>query len=209
MRSKRSKASFHRKLNTLEERKRFLIVCEGTKTEPNYFKAFPTNTEVVSVEVEGTGYNTVSLVDRALRSSGNGGYDEVWCVFDKDSFSPELVNRAIELANSNDIKVAFSNEAFELWYLMHFHYYDSAITRQDYIDKLTNLLGTPYRKNSPDMYDILEGRMEDAIRRSQRLLESYRPRRPAYDNPSTTVHLLVEKLRRFGRQSVSCNLPGV
>jgi hypothetical protein len=41
-------------------------------------------------------------------------YHEVWCVFDKDSFLPQDFNGAIQLAKSNRIRVAYSNEAFEL-----------------------------------------------------------------------------------------------
>ena len=40
----------------------FLIVCEGEKTEPNYFKAF--RVKSAQVVVEGTGCNTISLVDK-------------------------------------------------------------------------------------------------------------------------------------------------
>lgn len=39
----------------------FLIVCEGTRTEPNYFKAFRVRS--ATVEVKGSGYNTRSLVE--------------------------------------------------------------------------------------------------------------------------------------------------
>jgi hypothetical protein len=43
--------------------RRILIVCEGEKTEPNYFKGFQTNPEVYdSIDIHGTGYNTVSLI---------------------------------------------------------------------------------------------------------------------------------------------------
>jgi hypothetical protein len=44
--------------------RRFLIVCEGEKTEPNYFRTFPENPEVYdAIDIYGTGYNTVSLVN--------------------------------------------------------------------------------------------------------------------------------------------------
>jgi hypothetical protein len=38
-----------------------------------------------------------------------------------------------------------------------------------------------------------------AIKNSKRLLEQYNPPQPAIDNPSTTVHLLVEELNKFVR----------
>ena len=49
---------------------KILIVCEGKKTKPNYFKAFPTyrkGTFVYNVEVEGgMGCNTLNVVDKAI-----------------------------------------------------------------------------------------------------------------------------------------------
>src|SRR5712691_5351267 len=83
---------------------------------------------------------------------------------------------------------------FELWYLLHFHYYDAAMSRADYGNMLNNLLGMQYRKNRDDMYDLLRSRQVDAMRNAKRLLEQYNPSNPALDNPSTTVHLLVEEL---------------
>lgn len=49
-------------------RKRFLIVCEGSKTEPNYFESVKRllvkNT--VEIKIEGVGKNTLSLLEHAL-----------------------------------------------------------------------------------------------------------------------------------------------
>ena len=49
--------------------RRFLIVCEGEKTEPNYFKKFPENPEVYDkIDIHGIGYNTISLIKEAIRN---------------------------------------------------------------------------------------------------------------------------------------------
>ena len=53
-----------RNINTLEKRERFLIVCEGKKTEPNYFRSFKVST--ANIKVGGEGANTLSLVNVAL-----------------------------------------------------------------------------------------------------------------------------------------------
>jgi hypothetical protein len=47
------------------------------------------------------------------------------------------------------------------------------------------------------MYDELAPYQQIAIRNARRLLEEYQARNPACDNPSTTVHRLVEQLLRF------------
>jgi hypothetical protein len=185
-----------RRINRFETRQRFLIVCEGEKTEPNYFKQFPLPPDSV-VDVRGIGANTLSLVREALELRREAKYDQVWCVFDHDSFPAQNFNAALELAEVNGIQVAYSNEAFELWYVLHFDYLNAGITRRDYITRLSKLLGRRYRKNSEAMYDEIVTRQKDAIRNAQRLLAQYTPPRPERDNPSTTVHLLVEQLNRL------------
>jgi hypothetical protein len=174
---------------------RFLIVCEGAKTEPNYFRAFRVPKEVVTVL--GLGSNTVRLVEQAITRASQGEWDQVWCVFDRDSFPSRNFNEALELAARHNIQVAYSNQAFELWYLLHFHYCDAAIARAEYCAKLTALLGRPYEKNSEAMYEDLEEKQADAIRNAARLLNQYSPCRLESDNPSTTVHRLVQALNRF------------
>lgn len=200
--SARSHNYYNRPVETQTQRKWFLIVCEGKKTEPNYFKSFPVNKKVINLDIQGDGLNTISLVEKTIELKEEGKYnadnnDEVWCVFDRDSFPPQNFNAAISRAESNDIKVAYSNEAFELWYLLHFHYYDTAISRKDYQSMLTKLLEHKYEKNSKIIYDEIKDKQENAIKHAKRLLQAYNLPNPEQDNPSTTVHLLVEELNKF------------
>ena len=185
-----------------------MIVCEGERTEPNYFRAFRLQSDVKTVVI-GKGYNTISLVDEAIKlrekdKKEQEPYQQVWCVFDRDSFSPQNFNEAIRLAKNKGIKVAYSNEAFEIWYLLHFHYHDAATSRARYKSMLTQRLKQltenskfKYEKNDPDMYDLLEHLQPDAIRNAERLLNVYTPHNPAMDNPCTTVHHLVKALNEF------------
>lgn len=179
----------------------FLIVCEGKETEPNYFECFKEKVRVsAKVKVEGLGDNTLSLVKRACKLRQQEDYTDVWVVFDHDSFPAKDFNEAITLAGRRGIQVAYSNEAFELWYLLHFHYHDSATSRDLYKQMLTERLGFPYQKNDPRMYKTLESRQHNAIRNAQTLLDSYDPDpNPEKDNPCTTVHLLVQELNRYER----------
>lgn len=177
-----------------------LIVCEGEKTEPNYFRSFKLSSAVV--RVEGYGANTKSLVKKAVDIRKRARiddeiFDQVWCVFDKDSFSLQNFNAAFDLAKRNNIRIAYSNEAFELWYLLHFNYYDSAISRDAYKKKLSKLLNHPYKKNSRSMYKELLCKQEAALTNAPRLIKTYNPVDPGRDNPSTTVHKLVEELNKY------------
>ena len=103
-------------------------------------------------------------------------------------------NSAINLASNNGINVAYSNDAFEVWYLLHFNYYNTPISRKYYQNMLTKLLGHKYEKNSQKIYEELKDKQQDAIKHAKRLLQEYDRPNPETDNPSTTVHLLVEEL---------------
>ena len=189
-----------RRVDEMPIRQRFLIVCEGGKTEPNYFRKF--RVPQLVVQVEGLGMNTIGLVQRALELREQDEYDQVWCVFDKDNFPDKNFNAAIALASNNGVKVAYSNQSFELWYVLHFHYMDNAIPRTDYMQKLSKELNHDYEKNSETIYDELRPRQDTAIKNAERLLDQYNPVRPSRDDPSTTVHKLVQQLlvhsRPFG-----------
>ena len=93
--------------------------------------------------------------------------------------------------------MAYSNEAFELWYILHFEFVNTVIPRKDYEKKLTKLLGYQYHKNSDSIYDDLIDKKNNAIKNAANLLKLYNPQNPARDNPSTTVHLLVQELNKF------------
>jgi len=187
----------------VRNRKRFFIVCEGEKTEPNYFKKFSVNVDITLIK--GRGKDTKSLVEEAIELKNGLESDErdrVWCVFDRDRndqnpHDAQNFNAAITLAQTNGIKVAYSNDAFELWYLLHFNFYNTGISRQRYQNMLTNLLGHEYKKNSGTIYEELKDKQQDAIKHAKLLLQKYDRPNPETDNPSTTVHLLVEELNSF------------
>ncbi len=186
-----------RKVRTRELKQMFLIVCEGERTEPNYFKSFRVPKNVVSIDVRGLGKNPSRLVQSAKKLADEDEYDQVWCVFDRDDWTPEDFNNAITQAKRLQFKVAYSNEAFELWYVLHFEFLHAGIPRDDYIRKLNKLLNHKYQKNSETIYDELFDKQNIAIKNAANLLGQYDPSNPSKDNPSTTVHLLVQELNKF------------
>src|SRR5882762_3162681 len=124
-----------------QKRRLVLIVCEDSKSSCLYFKAFKIDMERAEVLALGTGMNTDSLVEEAIRLKQKAAaearpYNEIWCVLDRDSFPLARYARAFELARNAKIRIAWANEAFELWYLLHFNYHDTGIRRTDYKKKL-------------------------------------------------------------------------
>ncbi len=202
-----------------------LIVCEGEKTEPNYFNSFPiTNIKVKAI---GTGQNTESLVDEAIRkwiefASEDEFYEKLWCVFDRDSFSNSSYNDAFQKVENEkrklnrkykkkagrliDISIAYSNEAFELWYLLHFDYINTALSRSQYKDMLTCRMGKTYKKNDPNIYYFFEKLAQEtnnqkgqdvAIKNAKQLIANVTKGLARNSNPSTEVYLLVEELNSY------------
>ena len=195
-----------RKIEVRHRRVYFLIVCEGTKTEPNYFKAFekllPPYT--LDVEIIGTAKNTSQVVEETFVRMKNSSkrYDSVWAVFDKDSFPNHKFDNAIAKGKMKDIKCAYSNEAFELWYILHFEFLNTGISRDDYqkhIERcLTQKTGKKfkYKKNDSNMFELLNeyGNQNQAIIWAKKLEKLHSGKKYHEHNPSTRVYALVEEL---------------
>jgi len=196
----------------------FLIVTEGEKTEPLYFKGLQKlieekiggNIDVYeapTIEIEGEGCSTSVLVEKAMElvSAAKIIYQNIWVVFDKDDF--EDFDIAIEEAEKKGFKVAWSNQSFEYWLFLHFNYSDSALHRDDWEGKLTeifrqyNLGDQKYRKNYEEIYSIVDENngTDTAIKNAKRRMGEFNPNkyRPSEFNPGTTVYLLVEELKKY------------
>ena len=129
-----------------------LIVTEGTKTEPNYCETIrdEINREYkgrINLVIEGTGFNTVSLVQRVQKIvyDSPNSFKHVWVVYDKDDFTSEQFNRAKEICEESSTEdtiyhAIWSNQCIELWFLLHFCYYQSDTHRDEYYPKLTKYL---------------------------------------------------------------------
>lgn len=190
--------------HTMEEIERFLIVCEGEKTEPLYFEFF----EVFSanIKVIGAAKNTESLVNSAIDFKNKGEYDQVWCVFDKNSFNDQQFNNACSKAAQNGMHVAYSNQSFELWYILHFGLLESQLDRHQYINNLDvffkKQFGKSYQKNDIETFQLLRPFQEIAIRNAKKLASYYNPSNtPSKRFPVTYVFELVEELNKFSRNN--------
>ena len=189
------RTSQDRTINRRPQIPRILIVCEGERTEPDYFSQFK-----VTTTVKGEAMNTLSQVERTIfLRDEDRRFDQVWCVFDLDSFPKQNFEKAIQLAKKENIRVAYSNEAFELWYVLHFDYLQSQVDRRQYITILESRLGIGYSKNDRTIYERLLSRQPQAIANAERLLEEHHLHHlySSDKKPSTTVHELVLELNKY------------
>jgi hypothetical protein len=188
-----------RKEGTKSTHKTILIVCEGVRTEPDYFNNFRLSKVVETV---GTGTNTLSLVKEAVRLNEATQYDEVWCVFDRDAFPKKNITAAFKLMREKKFNAAFSNEAFELWYVLHYCYLDTKNTRGQYCKILSREMGKKYAKNNPWMYDLLLPKQLTAIQNAKKLEKNtpFVVGNEADCIPVTSVYKLVERLNKLAKK---------
>lgn len=196
-----------------------LIITEGTKTEPAYFGAIADYVnnrfgDRIHVEVFGEGKNTKSLFETAKsRADHDPNFcKHVWVVYDKDDFPSEYFNATAELCgnNSSESRVyhaLWSNQCIELWFLLHFDYLQSDITRFEYYPKLSKRLNDlsqgDYKKNRADMFSILRPMMNTAICNAERLYEGKKDQPPADASPCTTVFAFVKQMMPYLKQDES------
>ena len=130
--------------------------------------------------------------------SYNSEVDETWVVLDRDidTTKPndkETFNEALALAKRSSINVAYSNDAFELWFLLHFQVVSGEMHRDVICEKLKAHLGSYEHGN--DIFDQIDTLYPEALKRAKQMLRAAEKTMPVDANPSTTVHLLTEKLR--------------
>lgn len=210
----RSERSLSRRGPSRAPRRSILIVCEGEKTEPLYFKAMRADHDMglttVHVEVcgEECGSAPISVVEYAIRkfetraseaktSSFKLPFEQVYCVIDKDRHpSLDEALRLIERSKRKaPIQGVVSCPCFEIWYLLHFAYSTKpygnfAELKPDLVARL------PRYDKGEDVYLTLKPKMADAMVHAERL-ETHQASvsRQQIPNPITQVHRLVKALR--------------
>ena len=197
----RKEHALKRKTNFRPVKETFLIVCEGLNTEPEYFNAFRLTS--AKVKTVGEGLGTMSLVREAIslreveRRKGRV-YNHCWVVFDKDDYAD--FDEAIAFAERNGFSVAYSNQAFEIWFLVHFGQYSAPLDRGRYGQLLEKHLGIPYSKKAgyvSKIFNRLRQSQEAAIENASMIEKSKSGTLPSQSESITTVHKLVESLEKF------------
>ena len=150
----------------------FLIVTEGERTEPLYFRGLQklikekvggtidvVERPVIDIYGEGCSTNKLIEVTERIVKDAKIMYQNVWIVFDKDDF--EDFNQAVKEGTDKGYNIAWSNQSFEYWLYLHFNYSDAALHRHQWNEKLDELFrqnhlgnGT-YQKNYENIYEIV------------------------------------------------------
>ena len=202
---------------TLDERLRILIVCQGQETEKSYFEQF----EYVSAIIKTipVAQDPVSLVAAAIQlrdqaRAAKRPYAQVWCVFDKDDSPADQFNAAVSRARSQKLRVAYSNQAFEFWLLLHFEdHQGGGLHREQCTEKLLSYLpagidfeGNKKKRIGRTFFDILQSndpqtgrnRRKVAIGRARTIAQRWQQAgtTPAEQESATLVYELVMQLQQ-------------
>ena len=138
-----------------------------------------------------------SLISQADYYPKDG--DQLWCVFDCDDNKDSELQAAISYSEEHGYKIAYSNPAFEYWYLLHFekrngYLKDSATV----IDILKNKRYLENYGKSVDVFEELLEHQPEAIQYAKERVERLTRDQVAVicrdSNPVTTVYELVEFL---------------
>lgn len=226
----KAKVDFKRATNDRHTVDDVIIACEDSVSSPAYFQMIIdqlikakkiTQDSIVIVPHDGATHPTGVLANLKNYKNKYGKtykeFDNKWIVIDRDvaivnagGHTAQDFNNAIKNAKNRrkdlNVDVAYANDAFELWYLLHFEYRTTAMIRdeivQQVIKKLKEIEPHKFASLNRDnikqanyaklIFETLQNSQSIAIDNANRLLNSYgENHNPENDNPSTTIHRLV------------------
>lgn len=180
---------------TRSEARTILILSDGTETEPNYFRSLKSAWRLAALKVPSKPIGQAKqVVDYAMRQVRN--YDEIWCVVDRDDLEAKTFDEATAACNGR-IRAAWSNESFELWFVLH--YTNSPArgvrARDRYITQLESLMTEREYDKPADHWTTLEPNLETALQNADALMGQYTEGdSPSACCPGTRVQDLIRAL---------------
>jgi hypothetical protein len=202
----RANVSLKRPTPQRNEFKKILIVCEGSKTEPNYLKEvcryYRINT--ASVEIAGKECDSAPItVFRFARDrfKDDPSFDEVYCVIDRDSHPTfdEAVSACLTHPSMRFRSIR-SYPCFEYWILLHFQFTRAPVhgaggsSPGDVMLKMVKKSWPEYTKGLAKCFFELKKNgktdtaINNAIRARQDAISTGEP------NPSTEFDQLLQRL---------------
>ena len=206
-----------------DERERVMIVTEGSKTEPDYFRRLLGLT-AASVKITGDGGSApASVVEHAEDLlADDPDFEHVFLVFDRDrhrtfnaAIAKAMALKPRKAPKTQAVEAIPSIPSFEVWYF--FHVSDrrkpyptgegGGSPAEELIQDLKSFRGgfAAYKKTSCDaFYDEIRPMRDDACSRADKALEeaSREGQTPFQENPSTRVHLVVLKPQNMARKQM-------
>ncbi|MBC1240811.1 RloB family protein [Nostoc sp. 2RC] len=211
----KSTNDLRRRSGNRKSRDNFLIVVEGQETEYNYFNALKQDLKLSTTDiriVSASGGDPLKIIDKTCSlvqenkletEKGNQLlFDRVFCVFDDDN-KIEKFKQALFKAQENNFVCITSVPCFEFWFLLHYAYttapfanYKELCPRLEVEMKKAGVLKArqSYDKSDITLYQKLQPNLGNALTNAVKLEQNH-PNEDSCSNPSTKVHILVQKLQ--------------
>lgn len=235
---------------TADTLRTFIIFCEDEHHECLYFQSFEKFVPDLKINaipnVRSKKLNLNATIDTCVQKDLMGfdhnryvilpgTTEHIWCVYDRDMESKTWADirpqdhidfdTAIMAGESAGLKIAWSNDVFELWLLLHFEEVSAdTILHRDYVyDRLTDVFKNQLPKDAEmeeltanstfnyknnmkrrerfigQVIPVLRARTQDAIGRARQLEAAFRPAQQFHQrNPCTMVHYLVTEILAVG-----------
>lgn len=229
-----------------ETLKTFIIFCEDEHHEPLYFKSFEQQKTGIKINAIANARSkklnlntTIHVgVEEGLITFEDGIYsllpevtEQLWCVYDRDMESHDWnaipvqnhldFDNSIIAATAAGLKIAWSNDVFEMWILLHFepiptgeilhrnyiykrltHIFKEEVPKDQELANLTSLDTFSYKDNMKrrerfikQVIPLLHPRTSNAIANAQILEAEFTSNIPYHlRNPCTMVHKLVQEI---------------
>ena len=185
-----------------ESYERILIICEGEKTEPNYFKGLKDELKLATANVAIVGdgkFNPMKIASfakkRYQQEKGAGiPFDRVFCVFDKDCHSDyeKALTHIRQMPPRDVFRAIPSVPCFEYFLLLHYRDATEPLDSQQALSALKQYIAN-YRKGDKNIFSVVRDRLETAKTNAENSLAE--AEKTGSDGPSTKAHELVQYMQ--------------
>jgi RloB-like protein len=193
---------------------RFLIVCEGTKTEPYYLQELVNDLGIRHHTVKiapNDGVSPDRIVAHAVKLYDEDAllgdsFDSVFCIFDRDAHTTfdaavQTIENLKTSAKPKPFEAITSNPCFEYWLLLHFDFTDQpfhATGKKSVADQVVSVLKTKpgfakYSKGQNGIYGLVKNSTSKAITHAKRGRRN--AEKTGQISPLTNVDVLVAALQ--------------
>jgi hypothetical protein len=198
-------------------KKRYLLLCEGKKTEQDYLKDVRRTLKNGLVEIvvdKKAGVSPRRLLDLAIKrkqeaernarreGDPNARYDMVWCVFDTDDHRE--IPEVRRLAPAYGIRLAISNPCFELWVLLHYQHQRAYLNPKQAAAALKKHIADYDKGLDCSLFRAESG---TAVERAKELARLAEENGDPFGNPTTAVWEIVAELETQSGSRYSTGLP--
>jgi RloB-like protein len=186
-----------------------LIVCEGRKTEPNYFNGLKLAYGLSNMNVrvhQPSEHDPMSLANFAIQElDRDEECDRGYCVFDRDGHVG--FNEAVRTIQTSKpgmdgrLFAITSIPCFEIWVLLHYRYSSAAYTTSGGRSACERVIrdirehNPAYTKGSRSIFNDLTPHADQALTHAARLEQHNNTSGGC--NPSTKMHHLIDYLAKL------------